>query len=1043
MSSSNSELNDLVVSFIANVNINDEKTSDIAIKFTNLLENNKIKLLDIILALKVKLISEDDNERRKALTCLSTILFNMKVDQLLKNDVSVIFNFYLSKIEDTTVLKECFMGLDSIISMKYISMDETITILTILQKDYKSSNYLAAVRNYPFSILETIYNKWPIQLKENKNFATLFIQTYINIASGEKDPKNLLISFKLNRIITKNCNEIAKNFAQSLFDILFSYFPITFKPPKDDPYKITNVDLKIALRSAISSSDIFAVDAFGNLIDKLSATSPAIKNDTLLTILDCIKNFGGAACLPGWLQMWNALKFEIMHSGDGSESTYLDPMVQNNTSTNSISNIESNYKLSLEVLRALALKLVLLDEAAFTKYVTHILEELKPNFTYSKDLRQSCDILSSIGSANLATFNKVIDLTLPLFLENTTEISKLKLILLNLSFFLDSYIKISNEIKEDEEATNTFIKSNHLNNYKDDILMILGMALTGNSKIEVTIRTLSVIQFTKLIRMNGYLNNEEISLIIQYLTETILTDANKNIYCACLEGLKTISKTYENLIYEISLKELLNLLPKHFNDLVIYHKDDEIIQIEVILKVILDFTTSRHTLIKESIVALCSKLFEIFNSDADNTADYCFLLLSTAYSLFQNNFASLGESSATNIKDLIEPSLFKILKETNNNNAVLYDDQNISLLSNILYFSNIKYKRECHQIELEKVNKFFMNDVHLLDTPSRLILPWVKILCAIDKECMFEQLDLIIEKDISLIQDKNTNMTSFEKLGYMELLMVLVNKWYTSETEKELVEKYINWENYSTINLEMIAWIGKGLIMKNSPSSVIILSHFLSLLEDETVGVVASKLFELFVIDISSMAKYKGIIWNNNIKLLYKQKFFNDVFQKLVKSYSESDLSLTIRCNYLTALSLVLKHTPSKLVEQFMNDLLPMLLQALEMPNSEVRISALDTLKDTTEKFCLLISDNINTLIPLLLKLVIPGSKYNNVTVKLLSLQLLELLAITVPLNYLQPYKEEIINGLLLTLSDKKRVVRKQCIDTRQVYHELGQVPFE
>jgi DNA repair/transcription protein MET18/MMS19 len=35
---------------------------------------------------------------------------------------------------------------------------------------------------------------------------------------------------------------------QDLFDIVFCYFPITFRPPPDDPYGITSDDLKLALR---------------------------------------------------------------------------------------------------------------------------------------------------------------------------------------------------------------------------------------------------------------------------------------------------------------------------------------------------------------------------------------------------------------------------------------------------------------------------------------------------------------------------------------------------------------------------------------------------------------------------------------------------------------------------------------------------------------------------------------------------------------------------------------------------------------------------
>ena len=1043
MSDTTAEINELVVSFIANVRVNDERSNEIAGRFTDLIANKKVKLLQLILALKDRFLSEDDQERADALACLSAVLCSLKPEQLLKNDVSVIFNFYMSKLDDEALLQQCLRGLNALVSMKYAAIDETAKLLTFLKDNYTSSNHLAAVRYIPFCILDAVQKKWIDQLSDNKNFGTLYIESYIKVASGEKDPRNLLLSFSLNKVITtKLRNFAAAHYSHQLFDILFSYFPITFKPPKDDAYKISNADLKLALRQALSASDIFAADALGNLIDKLAATSPAIKNDTLLTLLACLDTFGGKPCVEYWLPMWNALKFEIMHSSDGSENSYMDPIAKDEPQN--LSHNQSNYRLSLDVLRSVAKQLVGLDKAIFVTYATHIIEELKPNFQYTKDLRQSCGVLAAIGSANLVAFNEIIDQTLPLFLENTSEISKLKLMLLNLSFFLDSYITLCKGLQGNESDLNTFIKENHLNDQKDEILMILGMALTSNSKIEVTVRTLSVIQFTKLIKMQGYLTREEVALIIQYLTETILTDTNKNIYYACLEGLKVISETYEDLVYDVCLKQLLDLLPNRFNELVLYHKDEEIIQIDIVLKVILDFTTSRHTLIKESIVALIRKLLDVYNTGDDEAVDYCFVLLSTIYSLFDNNIVMMDIEDVTNIKKISESDIFAILDNDSASNAILLDDQNLSLISNLLYFLNAKSKREIHQEELIRYNKLFIDEYHVISQSSRLVLPWVKVLEALDKDASFAELHKVMDSAVTLVRNSSTTqMSSFEKLGYMELITTLVNKWFNGPEENTVIEKYVDWNNHTTVNLEMIAWIAKGLIMKNSPVSEVIVSKFLELLNDTEYGVVSSKLFELFVVDISSLGKIKGITWNNNVKMLYKQKFFNDVFQKLVASYGQPNLSLDIKCNYLTALSLILKHTPNKLVEQFMNDLLPMLLQALEMPNTEVRISALDTLKDTTEKFSLLITENIDTLLPLLLKLVVPGSEYNNVTVRLLALKLIGLLANAVPLNYLQPYKQEVINSLLATLSDKKRVVRKQCIDTRQIYFELGQVPFE
>lgn len=60
---------------------------------------------------------------------------------------------------------------------------------------------------------------------------------------------------------------------QAVFDAVFCYFPITFRPPPNDPYGITAQDLKIRLKDCISASQTFAPYAFPQLLVKLDANS--------------------------------------------------------------------------------------------------------------------------------------------------------------------------------------------------------------------------------------------------------------------------------------------------------------------------------------------------------------------------------------------------------------------------------------------------------------------------------------------------------------------------------------------------------------------------------------------------------------------------------------------------------------------------------------------------------------------------------------------------------------------------------------------------
>lgn len=73
-----------------------------------------------------------------------------------------------------------------------------------------------------------------------------FVFGFTQVMDGEKDPRNLMKAFTLVREIVNNFD--ISNHVEDLFEVTFCYFPITFKPPPDDPYGISADDLKINLR---------------------------------------------------------------------------------------------------------------------------------------------------------------------------------------------------------------------------------------------------------------------------------------------------------------------------------------------------------------------------------------------------------------------------------------------------------------------------------------------------------------------------------------------------------------------------------------------------------------------------------------------------------------------------------------------------------------------------------------------------------------------------------------------------------------------------
>ncbi|KAH3901317.1 Met18p SCDLUD_002808 [Saccharomycodes ludwigii] len=1014
-----SELQADILTYKANWRIkNIKKCKLVCENITKNLESKNFKLIDIILALQSDLTASDDldqgnSKRECALQFLCDTLEIIPKELLLKNDVDVIFQYYSNKFTtDSSVLKQTMKGINSLVNMKWFFKENVVSLLKCLDVDnYTPTNHVASIRYFAFAILQTCFDNFKEKILASKELETDFIEAFLNVSNGEKDPKNLLLSFKLNKEVstTFHISNDGK-VTQDLFDTLFCYFPITFKPPKNDPYKITNQDLKLALRDAISACSAFGNDAFSNLLDKMTASSPSVKNDTLLTLQKCIDNYAPTTTVKYWLQIWNALKFEIIH---------------NNNDEKDDSDGFNNYQDALGVIQSLSGKLYELGDFPFDKFLKQAFDDLQQNFVHEKDLRQSCGILSSIASTNEDCFNKVLKIILPVFFDDN-ELSDLnlhsqKLLMLNLSFFLTSYCNVFKDCVEDE----TTVKSNELLNYKDQIFILLSKALTGSSDSEITVKTLAIVQFTKLVTMPCYLLKNEVFIIVQYLVDTLLSggerDLNKNLYHSCLEGLKSISGKYEDIVHEVALNRFLFIL-----------SDPHVVNPEKVLKIIIDFSCSRHKLVKESVIEL-SKILNKLSGKCDS--EYSFILLSTIYTLINGNMDTLfqaQESLVANpiasasieypvtLKDAIFENLFELIFIP----SILNENDNLNIISDIFYLILLKCPNQLEVYDTIIKHEFLLKR-QVLQTPSRLIIPFLKMIASFDLVAV--ELPPNYLTDAIKLATVSVDDDETIQLGYLELCCLLVNKGVP-----------LNRDNYEELDLSLLFWLAKGLSLFNSPTASSIISYLMSKLSEENIGYVVAQLFVILVLDIPIFQKVKGCS-NVNVKALHKQKIFYMTVPKLVTMFKETD-NLQFKFNYLTALSFILRYTPLQIKTGYIVELFPLLVHALEMKNGDVRVSSLQTIKDTLETSPDLLLTHVHTLVTESLKLIDHRDEYNTTSVRLLSLFLLKLLATSLPLNYLQPFQKSIITGLIIGLDDPKRNVRKAAVDARQAYYELGQV---
>jgi DNA repair/transcription protein MET18/MMS19 len=76
------------------------------------------------------------------------------------------------------------------------------------------------------------------------------IQTLMRAFQSERDPRNLIVLFRMHHFVSTNWldSSIDDALVESLFDAIACYYPISFHAPVNNPYNITPEALKIGLR---------------------------------------------------------------------------------------------------------------------------------------------------------------------------------------------------------------------------------------------------------------------------------------------------------------------------------------------------------------------------------------------------------------------------------------------------------------------------------------------------------------------------------------------------------------------------------------------------------------------------------------------------------------------------------------------------------------------------------------------------------------------------------------------------------------------------
>ena len=298
----------------------------------------------VVQSLGAFLVSSTESHRRRSVLLLSELLARIPA---LGSDVQAwrtLLGFFMDKLKDECAWKEALMGINALLKRTtpgvgeqnettdaptaapavaapaasgpvILRPEDVVAICGTLFDRVSVQSMAQSGRALAFQLLWGFVGSHPAALVSMGDAAVSGIVTSID---GEKDPRNLILTFKLARFILVGATQmplpgasaagsdsvsarsgpvsfpapLLAPYLEDIFLLSSCYFPITFTPPKHDTVGITSADLKAGLNSVLAASGAMAEWVLAFLLEKSESAVAEAKIDAFDTLGECIRSTG-------------------------------------------------------------------------------------------------------------------------------------------------------------------------------------------------------------------------------------------------------------------------------------------------------------------------------------------------------------------------------------------------------------------------------------------------------------------------------------------------------------------------------------------------------------------------------------------------------------------------------------------------------------------------------------------------------------------------------------------------------------------------------
>ncbi|KAH7927892.1 ARM repeat-containing protein [Leucogyrophana mollusca] len=1004
--------------------------------------NGQITLVDVVKALGQYLTSEEDELRSKGVDFLSSVLGKCPLDKLNRQAVRVLVAFHCSKLEDTETITPALKGLAFLVKFPPVEPSDASDILSALFKHVKMKALVQSTRFFVFSIIDTLLVK---HIKALRDMGREFLDGYVGLAEGEKDPRNLLLAFAIARVLLTQFDISHKT--DDLFDITFCYFPITFRPPPGDPYGISAEDLKKALSACLSATPLFGRLGIPVFLEKLTAGSPTTKRDTLQTMTQCLPVYGAPVARDFGRKIWSSLKLEILQP--------IDPQ----TESEALSTLQV-FVRTIQGSEASSGEVAGLAKDICEECIAVLREPEKAQAKAA--MKVLCAFVTVSPTLSQFAISQATQHLVSLF-HNPDEVPSRPAVIILLSDLVHATRDASSTAPTPpsrmDNATTDHVP---LQPSKDDLLGVFTVGLKTPSTVESALRALQ-----GMVTTTGLFTDEEFGFIVHAVDELIQGDNVEDISDNALSLLSAISTTAPHHVADQILPLFFSSLPDRAP---VKEAQDERAAYWRALSAL--STLCVHPALFEIFVVRLTTKLDLLSgslsgpgqgSELETVPAYAHSIL-TAISKTLAAKVEKKDADVPKYVDRLLPWLFKLFI-----NASLVKAASLLLDPRLLQVAGRIISLVVETLPLERQQRFtellfgayLKGDVQAI-TDGLLRIPSDTPFHPLNSDATTPQRYTVVLFSAAVVSLRKEITLPVENLGtFLELITMWSDSREAAQTQREaawhilasVVNKHTEEPGISSFltarldvywltalgnrdatadtrrhSISLWAWITKALLVRSHPISSQFVDRFFELLGDDAVDWDAARA-------IGGLGSGDIVLTKRNfavVKVLHAQKFFNMVLPRILEGAKVCDGSRQ-ETAYLVALASLIDSVPKATYRTEMSSLMPLLLRALDLPDPTIRASIIatltGTLKDVTSDSTT-VSSYASTLVLAMLKNCMLADSPEP-RVRTAALRYLSLLPGTVRYDLLHPYKSQVLKELAKVLDDPKRAVRKEAVYAR------------